>query len=128
MKETAMIRYTDLNEQFITDRFPELAELVSIETEGFDEFLPHVVFANVFNGLAVSFLKLESYRQSDTLKRIFDMYEELASQGDEDTRDLVQVTLLEYLWDESITYERAKELMGESTQELWAQIDYLKAP
>ncbi|WP_294483655.1 hypothetical protein [uncultured Ruminococcus sp.] len=128
MKETAMIRYTDLNEKFITDRFPELAELVSIETEGFDEFLPHVVFANVFNGLAVSFLKLESYRQSDTLKRIFDMYEELASQGDEDTRDLVQVTLLEYLWDESITYERAKEFMGESTQELWAQIDYLKAP
>lgn len=123
-----MIRYTDLNEKFITDRFPELAELVSIETEGFDEFLPHVVFANVFNGLAVSFLKLESYRQSDTLKRIFDMYEELASQGDEDTRDLVQVTLLEYLWDESITYERAKEFMGESTQELWAQIDYLKAP
>ena len=87
-----------------------------------------MVFANVFNGLAVSFLKLESYRQSDTLKRIFDMYEELASQGDEDTRDLVQVTLLEYLWDESITYERAKEFMGESTQELWAQIDYLKAP
>ncbi|WP_155267785.1 DUF7674 family protein [Ruminococcus albus] len=128
MKETAMIRYTDLNEKFITDRFPELAELVSIETEGFDEFLPHVVFANVFNGLAVSFLKLESYRQSDTLKRIFDMYEELASQGDEETKNLVQVTLLEYLWDESITYERAKELMGESTQELWAQIDYLKAP
>lgn len=123
-----MIRYTDLNEKFITDRFPELAELVSIETEGFDEFLPHVVFANVFNGLAVSFLKLDSYKQSDTLKRIFDMYEELASQGDEDTRDLVQVTLLEYLWDESITYERAKKLMGESTQELWAQIDYLKAP
>ncbi|EXM38732.1 hypothetical protein RASY3_10440 [Ruminococcus albus SY3] len=123
-----MIRYTDLNEKFITDRFPELAELVSIETEGFDEFLPHVVFANVFNGLAVSFLKLESYRQSDTLKRIFDMYEELASQGDEETKNLVQVTLLEYLWDESITYERAKELMGESTQELWAQIDYLKAP
>ena len=123
-----MIRYTDLNEKFITDRFPELAELVSIETEGFDEFLPHVVFANVFNGLAVSFLKLDSYKQSDTLMRIFDMYEELASQGDEDTRDLVQVTLLEYLWDESITYERAKEFMGESTQELWAQIDYLKAP
>ena len=123
-----MIRYNDLNEQFITDRFPELAELVSIETEGFDEFLPHVVFANVFNGLAVSFLKLESYRQSDTLKRIFDMYEELASQGDEETKNLVQVTLLEYLWDESITYERAKEFMGESTQELWAQIDYLKAP
>ena len=86
------------------------------------------MFANVFNGLAVSFMKLDSYKQSDTLKRIFDMYEELASQGDEDTRDLVQVTLLEYLWDESITYERAKELMGENTQELWAQIDYLKAP
>ena len=123
-----MIRYTDLNEKFITDRFPELAELVSIETEGFDEFLPHVVFANVFNGLAVSFLKHESYRQSDTLKRIFDMYEELASQGDEETKNLVQVTLLEYLWDEKVTYERAKELIGESTQELWAQIDYLKAP
>ena len=123
-----MIEYNSLNEKFITDRFPELAELVSIETDGYDEFLPHVVFGNVFNGLAVSFLKLDGYRQSDTLKRIFDMYEELASQGDEETKDLVQVTLLEYLWDEKITYERAKELMGESTEKLWEQIDYLNVP
>ena len=123
-----MIRYNDLNEQFITDRFPELAELVPTVTENFDEFLPHVVFGNVFNGIAVSFLKLDSYKQSDTLKRIFDMYEELASQGDEETQNLVQVTLLEYLWDEKITYERAKEFMGESTKKLWAQIDYLSAP
>jgi hypothetical protein len=123
-----MIRYNDLNEQFITDRFPELAELVSVETEGYDEFLPHVVFGNVFNGLAVSFLKLDSYKQCDTLKRIFDMYEELASQGDEETKDLVQTTLLEYLWDEKITFERAKEFMGESTKVLWEQIDYLSAP
>ncbi|MCR5542454.1 MAG: hypothetical protein K6F71_16740 [Ruminococcus sp.] len=123
-----MIRYNDLNEKFITDRFPELAELVSIETEGYDEFLPHVVFGNVFNGLAVSFLKLDSYKQSDTLKRIFDMYEELALHGDEETKNLVQVTLLEYLWDEKITYERAKEFMGENTKKLWAQIEYLSAP
>lgn len=123
-----MIEYNSLNEKFITDRFPELAELVSIETDGYDEFLPHVVFGNVFNGLAVSFLKLDGYRQSDTLKRIFDMYEELSSQGDEETKDLVQVTLLEYLWDEKITYERAKELMGESTEKLWEQIDYLNVP
>lgn len=123
-----MIEYNSLNEKFITDRFPELAELVSIETDGYDEFLPHVVFGNVFNGLAVSFLKLDSYKQSDTLKRIFDMYEELSSQGDEETKDLVQVTLLEYLWDEKITYERAKELMGESTEKLWEQIDYLNVP
>lgn len=46
-----MIRYNDLNEQFITDRFPELAELVSIETEGYDEFLPHVVFGNASTDL-----------------------------------------------------------------------------
>ena len=128
MKNTAMIRYDDLNEKFITHRFPELAELVSAETDGFDEFLAHVVFGNVFNELAVSLLKLESFKQSDTLKRIFDMYEELASRGDEETKNLVQVTLLEYLWDEKITYERAKELMGENTKKLWAQIDYLNAP
>ena len=123
-----MLTETNFLKKFWQAIDEECNSFLNIETEGFDEFLPHVVFANVFNGLAVSFLKLESYRQSDTLKRIFDMYEELASQGDEETKNLVQVTLLEYLWDESITYERAKELIGESTQELWAQIDYLKAP
>lgn len=62
------------------------------------------------------------------MKRIFDMYEELASQGDEETKNLVQVTLLEYFWDEKVTYERAKEFMGESTKVLWEQIYYLSAP
>ena len=123
-----MIEYSELDAQFIINRFPELKEQVEKEC-GSGEFLPHVVFGNIFDPLTVSLLKQDDHAENKTLRRIFDMYEELSSEGDEETQNLVQVTLLEYLWDEKTTYNRALELIGERTKELWNYIySYLIVP
>ncbi len=123
-----MIEYSKLNEEFIIKRFPELKEQVEEEMSGLG-FLPHVIFGNVFNQLTVSLLKQDDYLINKTISRIFDMYEELSSNGDDETQNLVQVTLLEYLWDEKTTYDRALELIGEHTKELWNYIyNYLCIP
>lgn len=45
-----MIAYAELGAETITDRFPELKEQTEAETDD-GEFLPHVVFWNVFNRL-----------------------------------------------------------------------------
>ena len=66
---------------------------------------------------------------ANILNRIFNMHEELSSNGDFETQNLVQVTLLEYLWDENTTYNRALELLGEHTKKLWSCIEnYLSVP
>ena len=114
--------------EFIIKRFPELNEQVE-EMSVSGEFLPHVIFGNVFNQLTVSLLKRDDYLTNKTLNRIFDMYEELSSKGDDETQNLVQVTLLEYLWDERTTYDRALELIGDHTRELWNNIyAYISIP
>ena len=124
-----MIQYSDLNKEFITDRFPELKEQVEEEIEYLNEFLPHVIFGNVFNPLTVTLLKQDDYSNNIILNRIFNMHEELSSNGDFETQNLVQVTLLEYLWDENTTYNRALELLGEHTKKLWNCIEnYLSVP
>ena len=98
-----IIEYKELNPDFIINRFPELKDQVLEEIEGFDEFLPHVVFGNIFNPLTVKLLKQNDYKLNNQLRRIFDMYDYFATYGDDDTVNLLEVTLLEYLWDEKIT-------------------------
>ena len=124
-----MIEYSTLNADFIIQRFPELKKEVEEEMDGLDEFLPHAIFGMIFNPLAVTLLKQDDYKTNPTLNRIFEMYEELSSNGDFETQNLVQVTLLEYLWDEKITYSRAMELIGEHTKEAWDNIySYISVP
>lgn len=127
MGESVMISYDSLDAGFIAERFPELRERAEKLADG--EFLPHVVFGGVFNDMTISLLKRGDYSENEMLRRIFGMYEELASDGDEDVRDLVQTTLLERSWDEKAAYERAMEMMGERTRELWDCIaEYIAVP
>jgi len=125
----SIIEYDKLNADFITERFPELKAQVEEEMNELGEFFPHVIFGDVFHPLTVTLLKQEDYFTNPALNRIFHMYEELSSQGDFETNNLVQVTLLEYLWDEKITYDRALELIGEHTKKLWNDIySYIYIP
>lgn len=117
-----MIKYHELNSQFFTLRFPEFTEEIYKEEEFLGQFLPHCIFGDVLNEKVVELLKKEDYIQNRLLQRIFMMYEELAVHGDEETQNLLQVTLLEYLWDEKVTYDRAFELMGDGTKEIWEYI------
>lgn len=98
---------------------PEFEEEIRGEVEELGEFLGHCIFGNVLNSKVVELLKREDYLENEVLHRIFRMYEDFAVTGDEETQNLLQVTLLEYLWDEKITYERALEIMGVETKAIW---------
>lgn len=124
-----MIQYKELNVDFLIQRFPEFEEEIRAEVDWLDEFLAHCVFGNVFNAKVVELLKRADYSENHMLHRIFRMYEDFAVTGDEETQNLLQVTLLEYLWDEKITYDRALELMGAGTKEIWDNIrEYIFIP
>ncbi|MCH5350127.1 MAG: hypothetical protein J1E40_12440 [Oscillospiraceae bacterium] len=123
------IHYSDLNASFLCEAFPELEnEICKIDFE-LGEQLPHCLLGDLFNPLMVRLLK--SPEQEDILlaRRIFDFYERLAEYGDEETRNLLQVTLLEYLWDDYEVYSRAVEMMGEQTRLINQGIgSYLRKP
>lgn len=124
-----MIRYEELNSEFLTQRFPEFAEEIHKEVEWLGQFLPHCIFGDILNENVVELLKKEDYLQNGLLQRIFRMYEDFAVHGDEETQNLLEVTLLEYLWDEKVTYDRALELMGDGTKRVWDRIKgYLRSP
>ena len=52
-----MIEYDNLNEQYILNIFPELKRQIDEEMQGFDRFLPHVIFGNILNPIVVNLLK-----------------------------------------------------------------------
>lgn len=124
-----MIKYNELDGKYITDIFPEAEQQINDELDGLNEFLPHIIFGNVLNPIVIQLLKRDDSSNSKQLLQVFDMYEDFASSGDTETQNLLQVTLLEILWDEAITYERAMELMEEKTKEIWDYIySYLYIP
>ena len=119
-----MIKYKDLNMYYLINMFPEFEEEIRSEVDWLGEFLPHCVFGDVLNPKVVELLKRVGYSENEVLHRVFRMYEDFAVNGDEETQNLLQVTLLEYLWDEKITYERSLEMMGAGTKVIW---DYIHA-
>ncbi|MBD5160313.1 MAG: hypothetical protein HDT23_08765 [Ruminococcus sp.] len=111
------------------DVFRNSGKKIIAENEWSGENLPHCLFGNILNPLVTGLLKQEDYRNNNLLERIFRMYEELAEYGDTETKNLLQVTLLEYLWDEYIIYSRSYELMGQNTRIINGYIsDYLNIP
>lgn len=123
------INYNSLDCDYLCGRFPELKYSATAENEWSGENLPHCLFGNILNPLVTDLLKRENYKTNPLLERIFCMYEDFAEYGDTETKNLLQVTLLEYLWDEYITYSRALELMGEHTKDINKNIaDYISVP
>lgn len=122
------IKYKTLDCDFLCGLFPELKDSIVAENDWLGETLPHCLFGNILNPLVVGLLKQDDYKTNPLLERVFHMYENFAEYGDTETQNLLQVTLLEYLWDEYITYSRASELMGEHTRIINKKIDYLGVP
>lgn len=117
-----MIKYSNLDENYISAYFPELKEQLISQKDDYSEFLPHIIFANIFARSVADLLMQEDRSKDDFIHRAFEMYEDLAANGDTEVKNLVQVSLLEYLWDEKTTYEKTKKLMGEHTREIWSNI------
>ncbi|MDE5584587.1 MAG: hypothetical protein K2J08_12905 [Ruminococcus sp.] len=124
-----MISYNMLDCNFLCSYIPELKEEIYAENEYLGENLPHCLFGNILNPLVVRMLRKDNFRENPLLIKIFEMYENLAIYGDMETRNLLQVTLLEYLWDEYLIYSRAVAMMGGKTREINEYIsEYIRKP
>lgn len=113
-----MVKYEDLTPHLILKYFPELKEKVGRQIAFWEteEIPPHCLYGDTFD-LYLSVL-LHYYQEIDMIQRIFDFYEYLATEGDKEVKNLVEVTLLEYIWDYPHIYQRALLFMGENTRTL----------
>ena len=120
--------YDTITNDFIS-RFPELA-LKHEETNNLwkdDIIPPHCFFGYVLNGYVTELLRENSNKKQ--LEKIFRFYEEMARCEDVQVRNLLQVTLLEYLWDKETIYKNAVEYMQSQTKAINNEISsYLEAP
>ena len=124
-----MLNYSDLGPEMILSKFPELQKNVEEEIvfwEG-DDIPNHCLYGNVFNHYLCDLLK--EYRNIAMIQRIFDFYEYLATEGDREIKNLIQVTLLEVLWDDVQIYKRALSFMGSNTLEInFKNLKYMREP
>lgn len=122
------INYSDLTPNYLCSVFGEFENNIkNIVSENAD--LPHCLLGDFFNPLLTEILKSSDYSENSLTAKIFDFYEELAEYGDDEVKNLLQVTLLEYLWDDYTVYTRAIEMMGECTKSINKEIEkYLHFP
>jgi hypothetical protein len=124
-----MLKYKDLTPDLILNYFPELKRMVENQIAFWEteEVPAHCLYGDTFN-LYLSAL-LHYNQETDMIRRIFVFYEFLATEGDAEVQNLVQTTLLEYLWDYSHIYQRALSFMGEYTRKLNEEISvFLNKP
>ena len=123
-----MLKYHSVNDYFL-QKFPELELFFQEQFKfwGRVEIPPHCFLGNVLNGYVSALLRDNSDRQQ--IEKVFGFYEELASSNDIEVRNLLQVTLLEGLWDEKFVYKNALEYMLPKTCAINNEIAaYLKEP
>lgn len=120
------INYGSLTSDYLCSVFGEFESNIK-NMENAD--LPHCLFGDFFNPLLTKTLKSSDYSENILVTKIFDFYEQLAEYGDDDVKNLLQVTLLEYLWDDYTVYTRANELMGKCAKSINKEIEkYLNFP
>lgn len=123
------ILYKDLKSKLLYEFFPEYKDtILKIALELGDD-LPHALFGNFFNPLIKKILKNYTNTNMALANRIFAFYEKLAASNDEEVKNLLQVTLLEYLWDDYDVYLVANKCMGVNTKRINEEIKkYLYPP
>lgn len=127
--------------ELLLSRFPELNERITAALE-FDG-LPHCLFENVLSTVLIEYFSEHDLNSIKTARqrksalnnaeplvlRIFEFYEELAASGDREVQDLLQVSLLEPLYDNKRTYTGALLFMGYKTRALFENCaEYLNVP
>jgi hypothetical protein len=113
----------------LLSEFPELIERYIEVSDSYDflELGPHVVYGDLLNRYVADLLR--ENKDLKAIKKIFDFYERMATCEDEKVRNVLEVTLLEYLWDEKITYENALKYMEEETVKIFKGLNvYLRVP
>lgn len=116
-----MISHDDLNDYLVT-HLPELRadyEMMLVDWE--DELPgPHVVYGNLLNRRLISMLA-DPIDNGPSLRRIFAVLEDVASDGEPSARYVVGATVCERLSGAGML-QQAREFMGPATRELCRQM------
>lgn len=115
-----MLNYDNLVQQML-EAVPEIRPYYEKELEWWDEILPHVVFGDVINPYIISLLK--NSQDLDVLQRTFQFFEMMANCPDERVADVLGVTVLERIGDESDVLGKAVKFMGKKTKEISDEIE-----
>lgn len=91
-------------------RFPEYREVYEDHLNAYGEVLGHVFFCEL-NPILSSLLRENQDRAR--IRRYIDFLEEMYREGDGDVRNIVQVTILEYLGDDETVLRNAFEYFSE---------------
>ena len=133
--------YSDMTAALLLSRFPELNVRITAEIES--DGLLHCLFGHVlvpvlrgyfdkydFSGVKTNRQKKFALKDADPLVlRIFEFYEELAASDDPEVQNLLQVSLLEPLYDKKQTYSGALLFMGDKTRAVYDNCaEYLNIP
>jgi len=109
--------------------FPDLKQHVECEMDTFDCYIPspHILYGKVFNPFVKELLLRDS--DSKAIQQVFGFLEDLAQSEDEEVINLLHVIILEALWDEKDTYEKACKYMLPMTKQIYGLIgEYMKIP
>lgn len=94
--------------------FPEYGTDLNQHIEDYGEVLVHVFFGDTVNENLIELIN-DDKENSGEIKKIFDFFEKMASEGDEDVKEVLTVTILERLGDDANTLEKSYKYMGENT-------------
>lgn len=106
--------YSDSVRQLLK-RFPDMP------VAGYEENLelPYVIYGEA---LTTYIKKLAVTNDSNHLMHIFDFLEEMANCEDEEVQNLLQVGVLEVLWDDRQLYFIARKYMHQKTADIFKRI------
>jgi len=115
--------YDNIN-PVLLEKLPELAREFEEEHDYWEgEKVPsHILYEKVLNhsGFMANLL----LQDCDTMliERVFDFFEEMANCDDEEVRNLLQVTILEYLWSDYEMLSCAHKYMHARTRKICDEI------
>lgn len=124
-----MIDYNELTSKYLLKQFPEFEKEISKQMAFLDEELPHCIYANIIDPFLINYFKAPDRANELLVQRIFDFFDDLAQNGDEESKNLLQVSLLEPLYDTKESYYGALKLMTAETKEIFDSIsEYVNKP
>ncbi len=123
------MKYSQLTSQYLLKVFPEFEKEINNQTSFLEEELPHCLYADVLNPFLRTYFKSPNPNDEILVKRIFNFFEDLASSGDFETKNLLAVSLLEPLWDYRESYYGSMKFMGDETKVIFDSLsNYLSIP
>ena len=102
--------------------FPEYKVDVEQHLIDYGELLLHVFIGDTLNEKMIVLLNDEIKYKSD-LKKMFQLLEDMASEGNPDIKELLSVTILERLGDDKILLKKSYKYMGEKTKKASCSIE-----